>query len=66
MAASAGLPTTWTRYAFFAIGSAFAAAAGALTAHRIGFINPDTFSLQLGIDLFLVLLLGGIGSMWGP
>jgi branched-chain amino acid transport system permease protein len=65
VAASAGLPTTWTRYAFFAIGSAFAAAAGALTAHRIGFINPDTFSLQLGIDLFLVLLLGGIGSMWG-
>jgi branched-chain amino acid transport system permease protein len=65
VAAAAGLPTGWTRYCFFAVGSAFAAAAGALSAHRIGFINPDSFSLQLGIDLFLVLLLGGIGSMWG-
>ena len=34
---------------------AFAAAAGSLSAHRVGFISPDSFSLQLGIDLFLVL-----------
>jgi branched-chain amino acid transport system permease protein len=65
VAATSGVPVTWIRYAFFALGSAFAAAAGSLSAHRIGFISPDSFSLQLGIDLFLVLLLGGIGSMWG-
>jgi branched-chain amino acid transport system permease protein len=65
VAATSGVPVDWIRYTFFALGSAFAAAAGSLSAHRVGFLSPDSFSLQLGIDLFLVLLLGGIGSMWG-
>ena len=65
VAAAAGLPTMWTRYVLFAVGSAFAAAAGSLYAHRTGYLAPDSFSLELGIDLFLLLLLGGVGSMWG-
>lgn len=65
VAAAAGIPTVWTRLVFFAVGSAFAGAAGALLAHRTGYLNTEAFALQLGIDLFLVLLLGGIGSMWG-
>jgi branched-chain amino acid transport system permease protein len=65
VAAANGLPTTWLRYGFFALGSSFAAAAGSLSVHRVGFASPESFSLELGINLFLVLLLGGIGSMWG-
>jgi branched-chain amino acid transport system permease protein len=66
VAAVAGIPTLKIRLLFFALGSAFAGAAGSLLAHRTGYLSPDAFALQLGIDLFLVLLLGGMGSMWGP
>jgi len=66
VAAVAGIPTLKIRLTFFALGSAFAGAAGSLLAHRTGYLSPDAFALQLGIDLFLVLLLGGMGSMWGP
>jgi branched-chain amino acid transport system permease protein len=50
----------------FVLGSCFAAAAGSLQAHRIGFISTEGFSVSLAIDIFLILLLGGVGSMWGP
>jgi branched-chain amino acid transport system permease protein len=66
VAATLGVPTGRLRLQAFALGSAFAGAAGALYAHESGFISPEAFSLELGIDIFLILLLGGIGSMWGP
>jgi branched-chain amino acid transport system permease protein len=66
VAATLGVPTGRLRLQTFALGSAFAGAAGALYAHESGFISPEAFSLELGIDIFLILLLGGIGSMWGP
>lgn len=65
VAESAGIPVLRIRLTFFALGSAMAGAAGSLLAHRTGFLSPDAFSLELGIDLFLLLLLGGMGSMWG-
>jgi branched-chain amino acid transport system permease protein len=66
VAATLGVPTGRLRLQTFALGSAFAGAAGSLYAHESGFISPEAFSLELGIDIFLILLLGGIGSMWGP
>lgn len=54
------------RMLLFTLGSAFAGAAGSLLAHRSAAIFPETFSLQLAINLFLALLFGGMGSMWGP
>jgi branched-chain amino acid transport system permease protein len=66
VAATLGVPTGRLRLQTFALGSAFAGAAGSLYAHEAGFISPEAFSLEIGIDIFLILLLGGIGSMWGP
>lgn len=40
--------------------------AGALMGPWTGTISTSTFGIDLVIGLFLMLLLGGIGSMWGP
>lgn len=66
VAATLGIPVNRLRLLMFVLGSCFAAAAGSLQAHRSGFISTDGFSLGLAIDIFLVLLLGGMASMWGP
>lgn len=66
VAATLGVPTGRLRLLMFVLGSAFAGAAGSLYAHRAGFISTETFSVALAIDIFLILLLGGIDSMWGP
>lgn len=66
VAATLGVPTLRLRMVMFTLGSAYAAAGGSLLAHRTGFVGPDSFGVHLAIDVFLIVLLGGIGSMWGP
>jgi branched-chain amino acid transport system permease protein len=39
--------------------------AGALFAHKIGYLAPDAFTLQLSILLLLMVVVGGLGSMHG-
>jgi branched-chain amino acid transport system permease protein len=60
-----GVNTLRIRVVMFSLGCVFAAAGGALFAQTQGFIDPDSFSVNLGIDIFLVVILGGVGSMWG-
>ncbi|MEO6125146.1 MAG: branched-chain amino acid ABC transporter permease [Ilumatobacteraceae bacterium] len=66
VAATLGMPTGRLRLLMFVLGSSFAAVAGSLQAHRSGFISTEGFSVALAIDIFLILLLGGVSSMWGP
>jgi branched-chain amino acid transport system permease protein len=66
VAATLGVPVLRIRMQLFVLGSVYAGVAGALLAHKNGSLSPDSFSLQIGIDIFLILLLGGAGSMWGP
>lgn len=65
VARTLGLPTLRIRIAMFMLGSVFAAVAGALYAHRSGSLSTGSFSVQLGLYIFLMLILGGMGSMWG-
>jgi branched-chain amino acid transport system permease protein len=65
VAGTLGLPTLRIRIAMFMLGSTFAAVAGALYAHRSGSLSTDTFSVQLGLYIFLMAILGGLGSRWG-
>jgi branched-chain amino acid transport system permease protein len=65
-ASTAGVPVLKLRVVVFVLGSALAAFAGSLFAHRAGNLSLDSFSLDLGIDIFLVVLFGGVNSMWGP
>lgn len=48
------------------LGSGLGGLSGALIAHWNGVIGIDSFGIDLAIGIFLMLLLGGMHSMWGP
>jgi branched-chain amino acid transport system permease protein len=60
-----GVPTLRLRISAFVVGSAMAGAAGSMYAHWKSNLGPDQWSVELGLGIFLMLILGGIGSMWG-
>ena len=60
-----GLPGLRIRASMFILGSCIAGLAGSLWAHRSSTLSVDSFSVNLGLAIFLMLILGGIGSMWG-
>lgn len=49
----------------FAISAALAGLGGALYAHKMTFISPDQFNLVQSIDLLLMVVIGGLGSVHG-
>jgi branched-chain amino acid transport system permease protein len=49
----------------FAISAALAGIGGALYAHKLKFISPDQFDILQSIDLVLMIVVGGIGSVHG-
>jgi branched-chain amino acid transport system permease protein len=49
----------------FALSAALAGLGGALYAHKMQFISPDQFSLVQSIDLVLMVVIGGLGSIHG-
>lgn len=61
-----GVPTVHAQLVLFTMGSALGGLAGALVGHWNGVIATDTFGFDLAIGIFLMLFLGGVGSMWGP
>ena len=49
----------------FALSAALAGIGGALYAHKIKFLSPDQFSIIQSIDLLLMIVVGGLGSIHG-
>ena len=49
----------------FVIGTAGAGVAGALYAHHIRFISPDSFGFVESVTVLAMVIVGGIGSIWG-
>ena len=49
----------------FVIGTAGAGVAGGLYAHHIRFIGPDSFGFVESISVLVMVIVGGIGSIWG-
>ena len=49
----------------FALSAALAGIAGALYAHKLRFISPDQFDILQSIDLLLMIVIGGLGSVHG-
>jgi branched-chain amino acid transport system permease protein len=49
----------------FAYSAGLMGVAGALFAHKIGFLAPDIFSVLLSIQFLLMVAVGGLGSLHG-
>jgi len=60
-----GINTVHHKVIAFVIGAFFGGVAGALTATRIGYINPGNFELKDSITLVVIVTLGGLGSILG-
>jgi len=54
-----------TKIRVFVLSSAYASLAGSLYAHYVGFICPSDFTLVITVQLFLMLFIGGKGTIWG-
>ena len=65
-ALSLGIDTRRYTLLAFAIGSALGGLAGAIYAPLVQFIEPNTFSLTLSLNLLLMVIVGGSGSFFGP
>ncbi len=66
--AADGMGVNVTKYKTmaFAVSAFYAGIGGALYAHLIGFISPETFVLNQSIIFLTMLLFGGMGNFWGP
>ena len=64
-AQSVGVNTTQSKVRAFALGAFFAGTAGALFAHYLTFINPQTFDFNKSFEVIIMVVLGGMGSITG-
>ncbi|MFP6816999.1 MAG: branched-chain amino acid ABC transporter permease [Pseudomonadales bacterium] len=64
-AQSMGIHINRTKNLAFTISAGFTGLAGGLFAHKIGYLAPDAFGLLTSIQLLLMVVVGGLGSLHG-
>jgi len=62
---SMGVNTSYYKVLVFTIGALFAGIAGALYANYFYFIRPDSFGFMKSVDILVIVVLGGLGSLKG-
>ena len=65
VAEATGVNTTYYKLLAFGLGAAFGCLAGAFFAAKIGVIYPDSFSILVSINALALIILGGMGNIWG-
>lgn len=60
-----GIDTTKYKTLAFVVGCFLAGIAGSLYAHLYAFLHPTSFDFLKSVDVLLVVVLGGLGSMTG-
>jgi branched-chain amino acid transport system permease protein len=61
-----GVNLARTKVSAFAISSFLAGISGALYASFLSFVTPDQWSLLLSVQYVAAIIVGGIGTVWGP
>jgi branched-chain amino acid transport system permease protein len=61
-----GRDAIWIKISVFALGSGFAGVAGGLYAHYFRFIAPDQFEILASAAILTMVVVGGMGTTWGP
>jgi branched-chain amino acid transport system permease protein len=64
-AAAAGIDVARLKLGVFTLAGASTALAGALYAHYLTFINPSPFGFAFSVELVVMVVLGGAGSLFG-
>ena len=60
-----GIATTWYKVAAFVIGAAWAGVAGGLHGHFVQGLYPNDFTFLQSIEIVVIVVLGGMGSITG-
>jgi branched-chain amino acid transport system permease protein len=65
-AASVGIDVAQIKLGVFVLGAAFAGMAGNLSACTLSTANPESFGLNLSVLVVMMVILGGMGNLYGP
>ncbi len=60
-----GVDTTTYKVGAFVVSSAVAGVAGGLFAHYLSYINPSSFDFMKSVEIVIMVVLGGMGSVSG-
>lgn len=66
LAEASGLGVRGTQTFAFTLGSALAGLGGALTAHYLGYVSPESFNMHLSVALIIMMVVGGRAYLLGP
>ena len=64
-AVSMGIPTVRVKLLAYAMGAAFGGMAGTFIGSFFGTVNADQFEFSFSIFVLAMIILGGLGSIWG-
>ena len=64
-AESAGIPVIRTKLTAFAVAGVLAGFAGAIFAFQQRGLAADSFNATASIDIFVMVVIGGVGTVWG-
>ncbi len=64
-ASSLGVDTARYKVKVFVLSAMYASVAGSLYAHYITFISPSSYSFYYSIQVVTMVIVGGLGSLWG-
>ena len=60
-----GIDTETYKIKIFVLSAVLASLAGSLYAHYLTFISPGSFSIFFSLQVVTMVLIGGMGSLWG-
>jgi len=64
-AAALGVNTRYAKIKIFVLSAVLASVAGSLFAHCYSFVSPDSFGIFTSTDMVIMVVVGGMGSIWG-
>ena len=64
-AESVGINVVYHKLLAFVVAAFFAGVAGVLYGHNLGILKPDTFDFNKSIEILVIVVLGGMGSIRG-
>jgi branched-chain amino acid transport system permease protein len=62
---ASGVDTKRYKVKVFVLSAVFASFAGSLYAHYINFVSPDSFTFIYSVQVVTMVIVGGMGSIWG-